>query len=136
MECHVKANPPSHTIMWFHQVILHKKAVFNYKVVKLCMMQIIFQGRQLGSSNETSGIHIKGMTLFISYLTPQIGGDFNCEAVNDIGKGISNTLPIELRRKFIVPPFLSYFKTFSITVSCFQCILARKKGPSVCFSLI
>ncbi|CAG7717576.1 unnamed protein product, partial [Allacma fusca] len=68
-ECHVKSNPPLKEIHWFFQD------------------QTLMQDR-------AAGVFMSGFTLQLRHLTHLSGGMYRCEAINDVGKGFSNSLSL------------------------------------------
>jgi hypothetical protein len=52
-------------------------------------------------NNESAGIRINGMTLLLTNLKPNYGGKYFCQAMNEVGKGKSNPLLIQLQSKSI-----------------------------------
>jgi hypothetical protein len=58
-------------------------------------------------NNESAGIRINGMTLLLTNLKPNYGGKYFCQAMNEVGKGKSNPLLIQLQSKSISFNFLA-----------------------------
>jgi len=61
----------------------------------------LLQGRQI-FGNVSGGVHLNGMTLVLRYLTHSSGGNYACEVSNDVGKGLSNALHLQLNSKLII----------------------------------
>ena len=116
----VKANPPSRNIQWRHNVSVPSSWNSNFTF-------FVPQGRPL-LQDKTAGIIISGNSLaiqvlpdsnyenvssFLQRIRRKFIGNYSCSAVNDLGVGRSNRLPLDIKCQFSISSSSKY-STFNL----------------------